>query len=85
MDDFPELAIKTEPECKGCIDEKNSAINLRLSVTFIRGNPCTCDGVTQPGFRLATLCERIPDDKGFLTAYLQIKGKEGFTSGLARL
>ena len=82
---FPELIINTNPVCQGGIYEKNNAINLSCVVTFIRGNPCTREGVTQPGFRLAALCRRIPEDKRFLTAYLQIKGKTGSTNGLVSL
>ena len=85
MEGFSELVIKIEPECKGGIDEKNSTINLRPVGTFIRGNPCPCDGVTQPGFRLADLCGCLPNDKGVFTNYLQINGKVGFTSDIARL
>jgi hypothetical protein len=85
MDGFPELEIWTEPECKGDIYEKNWPTNPRPVDTFIRGNPCTCEGITQPGFRLAALCGRIRDDKGILSGYIQIKRVNGFTSDLARL
>ena len=61
MDGFPELVIRIDPECKGDIYEKNCTIDIRPIDTFIRGNPCTCEGVTQPGFHLAALCGRIRD------------------------
>jgi hypothetical protein len=68
INNFPETVRKTEPKFIGDIDEKNNTINLCPIVINIRRNPYTCIGVTQPGFRLATLRERIPDNKGFLPA-----------------
>ena len=84
IEDFPELIINTKPVQRGDIHEKNNEINIRGVIAPVRGNPCTREGVTQPGIRLAALCKCIPEDKYFIPGYLQIKGMVGFANGRFR-